>query len=121
MSAPLQDFHLAMMAPNAPIEPEEIGMLLANCARTACEKAGLAGAEIYDGGPIVTMFLSPSRAWEAVIVGPNAYQFYPGFVSEDGERITWANVWVAANYDIEMFIAAVETEIEAARVEGVRQ
>jgi hypothetical protein len=119
VSAHLQDFHIAMMAPGAPIAPDEIGVLLADCVKTACAKAGLEEVEIYQGGPIVTMLLSPTKAWEAVIVGPNAYQFYPGMVREN--EIHWINVWVGATYDVEMFVAAVEGEIEAARIEGIRQ
>jgi hypothetical protein len=121
MSAHLHDFHVRMFAPAAPVEPSDIGALLANCVEAACARAGLAEAEIYQGGQIVTMLFSPTRAWEAVVVGPNAFQFYPGFISEDGESITWANVWVAADYDVEMFVAAVEAELEAALVEGVKQ
>jgi hypothetical protein len=114
----LEPFRAAMADAHAPSDPNEIGPLLGACVRHACAAAGLDDAEILDGGPLVTMFLSPTSAWEAVIVGPDAYQFYPGFVR--GESITWANVWVADNYDRRKFIACVEQEIAAACVEKER-
>lgn len=116
MSA-LEPFRAAMADAHAPSDPNEIGPLLGACVRHACTAAGL-DAEILDGGPLVTMFFSPTSAWEAVILGADEYQFYPGFVR--GDDITWANVWVTDNYDRRKLIASVEKEIAAACVEKER-
>lgn len=114
--AALDNFRREMVAPYAFQTPGEISDLLAACIQRACAEAGLKEADIFGGAGQVTMFLSDKSFWEAVIVGPNAYQFYPGF--DRGDHIVWANVWVGENYDLEKFIAAVEQEIQAARAEG---
>ena len=106
-----------MVKAGASNTPAAIGALLGGCVREACTQAGL-DADIDNRGPFVTMLLSPTSAWEAVIIGPDEYQFYPGFVRENA--ITWANVWVADNYRLEKFIASVEQEIAAACMEKER-
>ncbi len=111
MSA-LDGFRAAMAAPDAPSSPEAIGALLEAAVRAACASRGLDTADIQAWGPFVTMLLSDTAAWEAVIVGPDAYQFYPGFVRADS--ITWANVWVSDNYSLEKFVRSVEEELAAA-------
>lgn len=111
MSA-LDGFRAAITAPDAPTSPEGIGALLATAVQAACAFRGLDTAHIQAWGPFVTMLLSDAVAWEAVIVGPDAYQFYPGFVRE--ESITWANVWMTDNYSLEKFVRSVEAELTAA-------
>lgn len=111
---PFDHFRLVMRGPNAPQGVRAIAELLEAQARQACLNCGLGAAEIYCGGGLVTMFLTERDAWEAVIVGPNAFQLYPGFLSADGEAITWANIWVADDYDLDKFIAALEEAFEQA-------
>jgi hypothetical protein len=109
-------FRKAMSLAVAPMEPPAIARWLEATVNEACKEAGLVEAEIYCGGPLVTMFLTPRHPWEAVVVGPDAYQLYPGFLREDGDVIVWPNVWVADNYTLEKFVARLEEAIlEAAR------
>src|SRR5882672_7506999 len=97
-------FRLVMTGPFAPRGVAEIAELLEGQARQACLNFGLGSAEIYRGDRVVTLLLTERDAWEAVIVGPGAYQLYPGFLSADGETITWPNIWVAGDYDLDKFI-----------------
>jgi hypothetical protein len=113
----LDRFRWAMTDASAPTTPEEIATLLDVCVRQACGDLGLAEAEIFCGGGLVTMFLTPRHAWEAVVVGPDAYQLYPGFVREDGETIVWPNVWVGDNYSLENFAGDLEEEMRKAAAE----
>ena len=106
---PLFDsFREAMAAANAPTEASDIARLLELSAESACGVMKLGKADIRAGGPTVMLLLAPGHAWEAVIVGPDAYQLYPGFSRDDGKTIVWANVWVAANYSRERFISLLE-------------
>ena len=105
-------FRAAMTAPDAPGQPEKTADLLAQAVRGACAAGGLDAAEIEARGSWVTMILSETVAWEAVVVGPDAYQFYPGFVGDDS--ITWANIWVADNYTLEKFLDVLEEELAKA-------
>jgi hypothetical protein len=113
----LDAFRMIMSEVPASTTPESIGNLLDMCVTQACRKLGLAEAEIHSGGPIVTMFLTPKDAWEAVIIGPDAYQLYPGFLRDDGETIVWPNIWVADNYSLEKFVASLEEELSKAAAE----
>ncbi|MEQ1607839.1 MAG: hypothetical protein ABL956_02545 [Hyphomonadaceae bacterium] len=107
-------FRLVMAGPSAPQGVTEIAELLEEQARQACADCGLGKAEIYCGGGLVTLFLTERDAWEAVIVGADAYQLYPGFVSADGCQITWPNIWVADNYNLNTFTTALKGAIERA-------
>jgi hypothetical protein len=114
MARPFDHFRLLMTGPSAPQGAVEIAELLEGQAHQACIDCGLSGAEIYCGGGVVTFLLTERDAWEAVIVGPNAYRLYPGFLSADGEAITWPNIWVAADYDLEKFTTALDDAFEQA-------
>ena len=103
-------FRRAMTAPNAPDDAREIAELLEASVQQACEALGFEEADIRSGGPTVMMFPTPRHPWEAVVVGPDAYQLYPGFLRDDGHTVVWANVWVAENYTLEKFIAVLEEE-----------
>lgn len=104
MIGPFEHFRLVMIGPSAPQDVSEIAELLEDQAHQACAICGLSNAEIYSGGGLVTLLLTERDAWEAVVVGPNAYQLYPGFVSADGDAITWPNIWVADDYTLDKFI-----------------
>ena len=104
----------AMCADDAPEVPDEIARLLEACVVQACGELRLANAEVFCGGPTVTMLLSDKAAWEAVILGADAYQLYPGFIRDDGETVVWANVWVAAPYDLAKFTTVLQEELMAA-------
>jgi hypothetical protein len=107
-------FRLVLTGPFAPQGVNDIAQLLEGHARRACAELGLRNAEIYCGGGVVTLLLTERDAWEAVIVGPNAYRLYPGFLSADGESVTWPNIWVADDYDLDKFTAALEEAFEQA-------
>ena len=109
-------FRKAMSLAAAPMEPAGIGRWVAATVREACKEAGLEAPEIYAGGMLVTMFLTPRHPWEAVVVGPDAYQLYPGFLRDNGEEIVWPNIWVADNYTLEKFVELLEEAVlQAAR------
>jgi hypothetical protein len=110
-------FRLVMTGPFAPQGVSEIAELLEGQARQASVELGLSDAEIFCGGGVVTLLLTERDAWEAVIVGPNAYRLYPGFLSADGESITWPNIWVADDYDLEKFSRLLEEAFEQANPE----
>ena len=115
----LDSFRQAMAAPSAPSEPRDIAGLLEASVQQACEEFGFEEADIRSGGPTVMMLLTPRHPWEAVVVGPDAYQLYPGFLRDDGETIVWANVWVADDYTLEKFVAVLEEEfLKAAADDG---
>jgi hypothetical protein len=103
-----------MCADDAPEDPAEIARILDTCVRQACSDLGMAEADVFSGGPTVTMLLSDTAAWEAVILGPDAYQLYPGFLRDDGETLVWANVWVATPYDLAKFATVLTEELAAA-------
>ena len=107
-------FRLVMTGPFAPRDVTAIAELLEAQARQASLDCGLGSAEIYCSGGVVTLLLTERDAWEAVIVGPNAYQLYPGFLSADGEAITWPNIWVADDYNLDKFTIALEEAFEQA-------
>jgi hypothetical protein len=109
-------FRKAMSFAAAPMEPPAIARWVEATVREASAEAGLPNAEIYCGGPIVTMFLTPRHPWEAVVVGPDAYQLYPGFLREEGDEIVWPNIWVADDLGLEKFVARLEEAVlQAAR------
>jgi hypothetical protein len=109
-------FRKAMSFAMAPMEPLAIARWVEAAVREACSEAEIAAPEIYCGGPIITMFLTPLHPWEAVVVGPDAYQLYPGFLREGGDEIVWPNIWVADNLTLEKFVARLEEAVlEAAR------
>jgi len=105
------EFRRAMGLAIAPMEPSAIGRWVAATVREACFEAGIAAPEIYAGGMLVTMFLTPRHPWEVVIVGPDAYQLYPGFLRDGGDEIVWPNVWVADNYTLEKFVQLLEEAV----------
>lgn len=117
MSA-LENFRLAMSAPSGPRDPHDIGVLLGACVRRLCAEKGLASAEIWEGGPLVTMFFTPNHPWEAVVVGPDAYQLYPGFVN--GDDVSWPNIWVADNYSLDKLIRELGEAMETAAAEEAK-
>jgi hypothetical protein len=103
-------FRQAMTAPNAPADPRDIARLLEASVLQACEALGFEEADIRSGGPTVMMFPTPRHPWEAVVIGPDAYQLYPGFLRDDGKTIVWANVWIADDYTLEKFVSVLEEE-----------
>jgi|CXWL01.1.fsa_nt_gi hypothetical protein len=107
-------FRVVMSGPFAPQGAGEIADLLEGHARRACAERGFSNAEVYCGGGVVTLLLTERDAWEAVIVGRNAYRFYPGFLNADGESITWPNIWVADDYNLDKFTTALEEAFEQA-------
>jgi hypothetical protein len=111
---PFDHFRQVMEGPFAPQTAFEISVFLVGQLRQACLNCSFKKADIYCGGSVVTLFLTEQDAWEAVIVGPNAYQFYPGFLSSDGETIVWPNIWVADDYDLVTFVRALEEAFEHA-------
>jgi hypothetical protein len=115
---PFDHFRLVMSGPSAPQGVVEIAELLERQVRQACAERGFSNAEIYCGGGVVTLLLAERDAWEAVVVGPNAYRFYPGFFSADGKSITWPNVWVADDYDLDKFATVLEEAFEQAARSG---
>src|SRR5262245_48699050 len=106
----LDSFRQAMASPGAPSEPRDIAALLEASVRQACDEFGFDEADIRCVGPTVMMLLTPRHPWEAVVIAPNAYQLYPGFLRDDGETIVWANVWVADDYTLEKFVTVLEEE-----------
>lgn len=114
MMGSFDHFRLVMTGPFAPRGVTEIAELLEGQARQACLNYGLGSAETYCGGGVVTLLLTERDAWEAVIVGPDAYQLYPGFLSADGEAIAWPNIWVADDYNLDKFTIALEEAFEQA-------
>jgi hypothetical protein len=113
----LERFRDAMAAASAPLEPEAIAKLLEKAVIEACEEVALLDTDIRCGARVVMMLLSPRHPWETVVMGPDAYQFYPGFLRDDGETIMWANVWVGENYTLEKYLAALEQELERAAMD----
>lgn len=103
-----------MSAAGAPSAPADIARLLCVAVQRAYSDLDLDDGEVFADGGIVTMFPTHTTAWEAVVVGPDAYQLYPGVLGEDGETITWANIWVGENYPLTKFVAVLEEELVAA-------
>ncbi|MEQ1754309.1 MAG: hypothetical protein ABL973_09275 [Micropepsaceae bacterium] len=114
MIGPFDHFRQVMTGPFAPQGVNGIAEFLEEQARQACMDRALSNAEIYCGRGLVTMLLTERDAWEAVIVGPNAYQLYPGFIRDSGEGIVWPNIWVADDYDLDEFVLALEEAFEQA-------
>lgn len=112
--AVLEPFADAMCAAEAPTAPEDIARLLGVCVQRACADLDLDEAEIHTYGAMVTMFPTPTSAWEAVVIGPEAYQLYPGVLRDDGETVVWANVWIGENYGLAKFVTALEQQLSAA-------
>ena len=112
--AVLEQFIEAMTGADAPKTPNDVARLLGVCVQRACSDLDLREAEVFSDGPMVTMFPTPESAWEAVVVGVDAYQLYPGVLKEDGETIVWANVWVGENYPLAKFVDVLEEELARA-------
>ena len=110
----LEDFQTAVVTARTPLAPEAVAELLETAVLRACDDLGLVEADIRRGANLVMMILTPRHPWETVVVGPDAYQFYPGFLRDDGETIVWANVWVAEPYRLGKYLDALETELERA-------
>ena len=114
MSA-LADFRALVEAPGGPETPETLAAAFASAARARCDEAGITGAQIEAWGPVVTMVLNRTCAWEAVALGPDDFQFYPGQVKANG-TIQWSNVWTADYFSLAAFVDEVAAKIdEAAR------
>ena len=107
-------FKSLMSGSLAPREIGEIGAALAHDVKKACDALGLGEAEIHCGGGWVTLLLTPNDAWEVIVVGPDAYQFYPGFINEQSGVISWPNIWVADNYPLVRLLAELEEALAAA-------
>lgn len=103
-----------MSAAGAPSAREDIARLLCVAVQRAYSDLDLDAGEVFADGGTVTMFPTHATAWETVVVGPDAYQLYPGVLGEDGETITWANVWVGENYPLVKFVTKLEEELAAA-------
>lgn len=112
--AVLEPFLEAMSAAAAPSAPEDIARLLCVCVEQAFRDLDLDDAEVFADGATVTMFPTHASAWEAVVVGANAYRLYPGVLKEDGETIVWPNIWVGENYSLAKFVANLEEDLAAA-------
>ena len=112
MSA-LADFRALVEAPGGPKTPEALAAALAVAARERCEELGLAHAEITPWGPVVTLMLCKTSAWEAVAVGPDDFQFYPGQMKTDGS-IQWSNVWTADYFSLATLVDEVAAKIDEA-------
>lgn len=112
--AVMESFLDVMLAADAPSAREDIARLLGAAIQHAYRKLDLDEGEVFADGVIVTMFPTPTTAWEAVVIGPDAYQLYPGVLRDDGETIVWANVWVGENYPLAKLVAALEEELAAA-------
>ena len=112
--AVLEQFMNAMSGANAPETPDDVARLLGVCVQRACADLDLHEAEVFSYGPMVTIFPTPESAWEAVVVGADAYQLYPGVLKDDGETVVWANVWVAENYSLAKFVDVLEQELSRA-------
>ncbi|MFT3725014.1 MAG: hypothetical protein QM773_15700 [Hyphomonadaceae bacterium] len=112
--AVLEKFLDAMSGADAPKTPNDVARLLGVCVQRACSDLDLTEAEVFSDGPMVTMFPTQESAWEAVVVGADAYQLYPGVLKEDGETIVWANVWVGENYSLAKFVDVLEQELSRA-------
>lgn len=112
--AVLEQFMNAMSGANAPKTPDDVARLLGVCVQRACADLDLHEAEVFSYGPMVTIFPTPESAWEAVVVGADAYQLYPGVLKDDGETVVWANVWVAENYSLAKFVDVLEQELSRA-------
>jgi hypothetical protein len=111
-----EHFRLLMTGPFAPQRDTEIAEHLARAVLEACAARSLGNAEIHCGGGLVTLLLTEQHAWEAVVVGPDAYQFYPGFPNATDGSITWPNIWVADDYPLDKFLRELESALdEAAR------
>jgi hypothetical protein len=112
--AVLEQFLDAMSRVDAPSTPNDIARLLGVCVQRACADLDLKEAEIYADAAAVTIFPTPQSAWEAIVVGADAYQLYPGVLREDGETIVWMNVWVGENFSLSKFVDVLEQELVAA-------
>jgi len=112
--AVLEQFMDAMSDAGAPSTPQDIARLLGVCVQRACSDLELEEAEVFADGATVTMFPTSASAWEAVVIGADAYQLYPGVLRDDGETIVWANVWVGENYSLAKFVDALEQELSRA-------
>lgn len=113
-----EPFRLLMTGAFAPQLDTEIAEHLARAVQDACVARGLNNTEIHCGGGLVTLFLTEQHAWEVVVVGPDAYQFYPGFLNATDGSITWPNIWVADDYTLDKFLAELEAALdEAARTQ----
>lgn len=112
--AVLEQFMNTMSAAGAPSAPDDIARLLCVTVQSAYRDLDLDEGEAFADGGTVTMFPTHTTAWEAVAVGPDAYQLYPGVLGDDGETIIWANVWVGENYPLVRFVTALEEELAAA-------
>jgi hypothetical protein len=112
--AVLEQFMDAMSGAGAPSAPDDVARLLGVCVQRACSDLDLHEAEVFSYGAIVTMFPTPASAWEAVVIGADSYQLYPGMLRDDGETIVWANVWVADNYSLAKFVDVLEQELSRA-------
>lgn len=47
-------------------------------------------------------------------MGPDAYQFYPGFLNAADGSITWPNIWVADDYPLDRFVTELEAALDEA-------
>ncbi len=103
-----------MSAADAPSAPEDIARLLCVTVQSAYRDLDLNEGEVFADGGTVTMFPTHTMAWEAVAVGPDAYQLYPGVLGDDGETITWANVGVGETYLLARFVTMLEEELATA-------
>lgn len=110
----LEPFLNAMSAADAPTAPGDIARLLCVSVEQAYRDLDLDEAEVFADGATVTMFPTHASAWEAVVVGRDAYRLYPGVMKDDGETIVWANVWVGENYSLAKFVTALEEDLAAA-------
>ena len=115
----IQRFGLAMAGTSAPQDRADIAEMLEMHVRQACEEYGLQSAEIFSSGGIVTLLLTSQHAWEAVIVGPDAYQLYPGFIRDSGGSIVWPNIWVANDFTLATFLGALEGAFEECRTRAI--
>ena len=110
MSA-LADFRARVEAPGGPQPPEAIALALAAAVRERCAEVGLGGAETEAWGCVVSIALSRSSVWEAVALGPDDFQFYPGRVKGTG-MVQWPNVWTAEYFSLSALIDGLAARID---------
>jgi hypothetical protein len=73
-------------------------------------------ADIWQYGSNVEMELASGEYWAIECLGPNAFHLYPGVVRE--ETVTWVNVWVAADYTLEVLVERLDETLVSAKSNG---
>ncbi len=77
------------------------------CAFIEANRAGSTIVDLYDWSFNVEFVLGGGelRYWAIECLSPNDFRMYPGF--ERGDQVTWANVWVRDNMDVEELVKTI--------------